>query len=87
MNKDNPETAWEIILQIHRSEHSEWATVILAAGPMEDLLAEHGEKFIDRIKTEARRDPQFNYMLGGVWQNSTPDEIWARVLRIRNHEW
>jgi hypothetical protein len=52
---------------------------LLAAGPVEDLLALHGGQFIDRIEAEAQRSPAFAHVLGGVWQRDMPSEIWQRV--------
>ena len=60
---------------------------VLAAGPLEDLLAKRGEDFIDRVEELARKDPKFNDLLGGVWRNTMTDEVWQRVQAIRNHVW
>ena len=60
---------------------------VLAAGPVEDLLAKHGGEFIDRVVELARKDPKFNYVLGGVWRSSIADDVWERVQSIRNHVW
>ncbi|HUV96794.1 MAG TPA: hypothetical protein VMV98_04925, partial [Acidobacteriaceae bacterium] len=45
----------------------------------EDLLAKHCEIFIDRVEAEARKDPRFAKLLGGVWQNKMSDAVWKRV--------
>jgi hypothetical protein len=55
---------------------------VLSAGPIEDLLAQHGDAFIDRVEIEARRDPSFAKVLGGVWQNSMSDEVWKRLQTV-----
>ena len=85
--RDQPELCWDIILEIlhtPRHESVEWA---LAAGPLEDLLARHGSSFIERVEAQAQSDPQFKALLGGVWRNVTPSEIWARVEAIRGEPW
>ena len=54
----------------------------LAGGPVEDLLARHGEAFIDRIYLLARREPVFRQMLGAVWRNSISDPVWQKLKSI-----
>lgn len=52
-----------------------------AAGPLEDLLAEHGAAFIESVEVEARHDRRMSWTLGCVWQNSMSEDVWARVQR------
>jgi hypothetical protein len=54
----------------------------LAAGPLEDLLADSGPAIIERVEAEARRDAKFCHLLGGVWRSHMPDEIWDRVNQL-----
>jgi hypothetical protein len=76
---DDPDTAWRFILEVLRRDDSIPIMENLSAGPLEDLLAEHGPKVIDRVEAEARSNPAFAKLLGGVWQNTMSDSIWARV--------
>lgn len=78
---------WSFIKLAYKEELSEKVMSSLAAGPLEDLLANAGEKYIDEIETLARKDKKFNYLLGGVWKNTISDEIWQRVCNARNEEW
>ena len=78
---------WEFILAAYKRDLPDKVVAVLAAGPLEDLLAKRGEDFIDRIEELARKDPKFNWLLGGVWRNSMTDEIWQRVQSARNHTW
>jgi hypothetical protein len=78
---------WQFILEIYKRDLSDNIIAVLAAGPLEDLLAKRGVDFIDRIEELARKDPKFNYLLGGVWRNTMTDEVWQRVQAIRNHVW
>jgi hypothetical protein len=84
---DTPEIAWQAILEIVARGLTDKQSGLLAAGPLEDLLSYHGTQFIDRIEDEARRNPKFNHLLGGVWQNQMPDEIWSRVQKARKEVW
>ena len=78
---------WQFILEVYKRDLPDNVIGVLAAGPLEDLLAKRGVDFIDRIEELARKDPKFNYLLGGVWRNSMTDEVWQRVQAIRNHVW
>jgi hypothetical protein len=84
---DTPEYAWSAILQILARGLTDEQLSLLAAGPLESLLAVHGSQFIDRIEEEAKRNPNFNHLLGGVWQNSMPTNIWERVQKARKEVW
>ena|ERR1039457_1372368 len=84
---DTPEVAWPAILEILKRGLAEEQLSVLAAGPLEDLLACHGEQFIDRVELEARRNPSFNHLLGGVWQNQMSQDIWTRVQKARRAIW
>ena len=78
---------WLFILTCYKRNISERVVSVLAAGPLEDLLAKHGPMFIERVEELARQDPKFNSLLGGVWQNTMTDEVWKRVQAVRNEIW
>ena len=78
---NDPELLWQIILLIYGQVTSEESLGALAAGPLEDLLATHGEAFIDRIEKIAMEDQKMRRVLSGVWQNAMSDKIWARVQK------
>jgi hypothetical protein len=78
----DPDTAWRIILEILKRDEKHRNMRLLgnlAAGPLEDLLVRHGENAIKRVEQESMRDPEFRFLLGGVWQNRMSDAIWSRV--------
>lgn len=85
--KDAPQLAWAAILQLLEVELTDAQIALLAAGPLEDLLALHGRQFIERVEHEAVRNARFNNLLGGVWESSIPLDIWARVERARKSVW
>ena len=78
---------WQFILEVYKRDLPDKVVAVLAAGPLEDLLAKRGVDFIDRVEELARKDPKFNQLLGGVWRNAMTDEVWQRVQAIRNHVW
>src|ERR1700727_2814247 len=79
---EDPETLWLLILAVHRKDQSPRVQELLSAGMVEDLLSMHGDKFIDRIETEARTDPSFAKLLGGVWKRQMSDQLWERVQAV-----
>ena len=79
LSRNDPETAFDVILSILQADDTFPIVAVLSAGPLEDLLAHHGPAFIDRIEDEASRNPRFRHLLGGVWKNSMTDEVWNRV--------
>jgi hypothetical protein len=96
--EDDPALAWEAIKTVVRrygeeelfsESRTEGQVVVgqLAAGPIEDLLSERGADFISDIEEEARKDRRFRWALGGVWQSTTPDDLWARVQKFADHSW
>lgn len=78
-----PEAVWQAILRLVGRGLSDEQTSVLAAGPVEDLLAHHGAAFIDRIEAEAGRSPAFAHVLGGVWRRDIPPAIWQRIETAR----
>lgn len=70
---------WSFILYTYKQGISNKVIEVLAAGPLEDLLASGGEKYIDEIEDLARKDPKFRNLLGGVWKNAMTDDVWQRV--------
>ena len=79
LTHEEPELAFEIILTILSADNSKTIEENLSAGPLEDLLVNHGSAFIERIEQEASSNPAFRHLLGGVWKNSMSDDIWSRV--------
>ncbi len=84
---EEPEMAWSITLQILEHPLTQEPESLLAAGPMESLLGRHGPHFIDRVEREARLNPRFNHLLGGVWRHGMSNEVWTRVQKVRREVW
>jgi hypothetical protein len=87
ISRSDPELCWELILQTLHTPHTDSVKEILAAGPLEDLLARFGPQFIDRVEAKVKEDPEFKDLLGGVWRNSMTEELWARVQACRGEPW
>ena len=80
------EYCWSAILAVLAKSPPDSVIGMLAAGPLEDLIHQAGPQYVDRIELEARRNPAFRHLLGGVWQSSTPD-VWARIESARGGSW
>jgi hypothetical protein len=80
--QSEPEKAWKVIEAIRQANGSDWNLGNLGAGPLEDLLAEHGDEFIDRIESLARQDAQFRKLLGAVWRNTISEKVWSRIRAV-----
>jgi len=81
-----PEVAWEIVAELIERAPSEDALGYFAAGPLEDLLSDHGPLFIDRIESLAKRQPKLVRALRGVYRMRTTDDVWNRVQRLTKGE-
>jgi hypothetical protein len=79
LRDDDPERALAMILEVLKIESNPNLLSYLAAGPLEDLIS---LDTIDRIEAEAKRNPQFKRLLGGVWYYSAPEELKARLDAI-----
>ncbi len=84
---DEPDFAWLAILEICRRDPTDEELSLLAAGPVQSLLSWHGTAFIDRILVEAKRNPKFRHLLGGVWSGTVADDVWKRVQDAREKAW
>ena len=81
----DPEKAIDFILAILDEGLNMEQKSILAAGPLEEVLAWHSAKVIEKVETLARQHPEFANLLGGVWQNDMSDEVWRRVQKLQDH--
>jgi hypothetical protein len=77
--RENPAEAWKLILTIWSRDQSLPTRQGLCAGPIGELLCYHGEYIIPHIERQAKADPSFARLLGGLWQNTMSDAIWNRL--------
>ena len=85
--KGEADLLWQFILTTYKRDVSDRVIAALAAGPLEDLLAKHGQNYIDQVEQLAGRDERFNRLLGGVWRNSMTDASWDLVQSARQQVW
>jgi hypothetical protein len=80
--REDPAEAWKLVLAIWSLDQSIPIRQSLSTGPIEELLCYHGEYILPKIERQAKADPSFARLLGGVWQNSIPDDIWNRLQDV-----
>jgi len=80
--EEKPDLGWLFILEVLKIDSSTAVRETLSAGPLEDLLTQHAVQMIERVENEARSNPQFASLLGGVWKNAMSDDIWERVQKV-----
>ncbi len=79
---DDPEIVWDLILEIIMLDNSEDILNNVGAGPLEDLMVYHGEKFIDRIEQEAANSLLFQSAMQSVWLDSEDTTLCNRFYEI-----
>ena len=79
----DPERLWRITLQLISRAPDELTLSYVAAGPLEDLLARQGLRFIARVELLANTDSKFLKALTGVWGHTRFEpEIHSRVKTV-----
>ena len=88
--REQPDLAWLAILDALSeigANVKDQRLGLLAAGPLEDLMSEHGITMIDRVELHARRNPDFALLLGGVWRNDIDPGVWERMGKFAKRGW
>ena len=76
--------AWPLILKlVEFVPYDEEVFSFLAAGPVEDFLALHGDQCFAQVEQLTMSCPRFKDLLCGVLQNDMSDELWSKVQSIR----
>jgi hypothetical protein len=81
LTQHKPERAWAFILTLIDNAPSEDALEWVAAGPLEDLLCDHGPAFIARVEALAATNARFKACLPHVWGHTRMDPPTYRRLR------
>lgn len=75
-----PEDAWPLVVELVEQAPSEDALGYVAAGPLEDLIQQHGDAFADRTIERARADQRWRSALLGVWGWQDVSEPFRRTI-------
>jgi len=81
----DPDTGWQFVTDVVAATDDEWVLANLAAGPLEDLLGKYPQETIVRLEHEVKNNEKFRQVIGGVWKNIIPEEIWARLQSLNSH--
>jgi len=84
--EEEPQRAFDIILDLIRRGPSKEVLGQIGAGPLEELISANGREIIDRLEAEAVRNPDLADLLNGVYRLDTPDDVWRRVVKISGRE-
>lgn len=90
LTREQPELAWDAILEVLAvvgADIGDRRIAVLAAGPLEDLMSEHGKMMIDGVELHARQNPNFARLLGGVWRSDIDEEVWERMGKFARRGW
>jgi len=79
----HPEELFAFCLRAIRKAENPWQVGLVAAGPLEELIATQGAAIIDRLEEAARRSARIRFALTGIWQGETAPEVWARIEAAR----
>ncbi len=72
LTSTDPETTWLIILDLLAMTSDEEMLGMIGTAPLEDLVCDYGEEFIDRIEETAHENERLRYALSYVWANRAP---------------
>lgn len=77
-----PEIAWQLIVELIERAPSESSLSFFAAGPLEDLLSDHGDHFIERVELRAAQNAKFRHAVRSLRRLDMTDDVWRRVKLI-----
>jgi hypothetical protein len=80
--REDPVEAWKLILTIWSLDQSLPTRQGLCSGPLEGLLCFHGESILPHIERQAKADPSFAKLLGGLWKSAMSDNTWNRLQDV-----
>ena len=87
---NNPQLCLDVIIKVLEkidSKPENELFTILAAGPLEDLLTEHGEAVVGKVEILARRSPEFRNLLNGVWDYDINESIKSKLSKYMEKRW
>jgi hypothetical protein len=75
----DPEDAWAKILTLLEGASDAEEIAAVSAGPLEDLLTEHGSAFLRRVEAEMETRPKLRLALAHIATSGLDDEIIHRL--------
>ena len=82
-----PELALNIVVELVERAPDDESLAYVAAGPLEGLVVDHGERLIDRIESLAKERPKFQKALAGIFLTRCPEPVRKRIEAVRGDPW
>lgn len=83
---DSPDELWLAILRILEIDSTEEVVKAVGAGPLEDLMVQHGEQFINEVEKYAAKSAALKNAIKNVWLDEKDTPIWERFFNILENE-
>ena len=83
----DPNLCLDLIMAILGRDKTDRVVANLAAGALEEMMSENGEKMFDRVAKLSTENADFKKLLGGVWQGDMSDTFWNRFQKLANKRW
>jgi hypothetical protein len=77
-----PQKLWRMILRILEIDSSETIVSAVGAGPLEDLMVQHGEALIDKVEARASMSPPFKSAMQSVWLEDGDTAVCKKFFAI-----
>lgn len=84
--ESTPEDAWEVIVALAGAANTEPLLEAIGAGPLQDLMTQHGEEYIAQVEREAGENARFRRAMAGAWLDSDDTPVWAKFYEIAGVE-
>ena len=79
----DPDSALAAILGMMQTTDDPKIHGAIAAGPLEDFLGIHGERYLDVFHSLALEHARLREVLDGVWQGSMPKGVWHKIEMLK----
>ncbi|WP_421567530.1 DUF6869 domain-containing protein [Stenotrophomonas sp. PD6] len=79
---EEPEQAWELVVEIFESSSDPWVFENLGAGPLEALLSLHGPSTLKAIESYTSKSSDFLGVVAHVWLNALPSDVAKRLAAL-----
>lgn len=67
LKESNPEYAFDVVKKMIAQMTTHWQAGMIAAGPLEDLIAYSPDTILPLVESQARISHRFRWVLTGVW--------------------
>ncbi len=77
-----------LLLELIKRAPSDDVRMFVAAGPLEGVVRDFGEHFLERLEAQAIASKPFHDAMRGVWGwQDLPDDVRDRLFGVLTPEW